>query len=364
MLGYVTVAAVESLSGDCRGRRGAAVSTARATSEAWTSLPPRRHSTGFSRHDRLDEGVPLAGTRRVSQAIDARRAGAADRHPFAMAVTVNERLDRRLVGTVMAMRPERMGLVERTIRQDPVVHRTGGDEDEPSRRPRPERRRSGEAFPSRLVSRNPSRSPRSPRNPPPGWSSAAWTTASAPSTSRSSAPGSPSDPSIQVTDPFGIGEGNVPGRWSADTSRSIGAPRRPGARPRSDRGNPSLRSRRCSSAGPSQCFSPTHVTQDHRPRPLARVPCETRSAGLVVWLLRSSAASGVTAFAAPPDRGAIAASLTDESTAMPSEFPIRRATGSSKERQEHSLSWTRASTQATALQAGDPRRHRDLTVVG
>src|SRR5206468_2440030 len=84
----------------------------------------------LSLHDLLDQGIPLAGPWRVSQPVNARRSKRADGKALAEPVTVHERLDGRLVGTVVALGPERMGLVERAIREDPVVHGTRGDEDE------------------------------------------------------------------------------------------------------------------------------------------------------------------------------------------------------------------------------------------
>ena len=131
MLGYVTIAAVESLSGD-----GLAVGEEQQLDRPGNVggmhlLASAPALDRLARHDGLDERVPLAGMRGVSKAIDARRAERAERHPFAMAVALNESLDRRLVSTVMAMRPERMGLVQRPVRKDPVVHGTGRDEDKP-----------------------------------------------------------------------------------------------------------------------------------------------------------------------------------------------------------------------------------------
>ena len=74
--------------------------------------------------------MPFAALDRTGNAVDTGGAQRADRITVPEAVAVNELLDSRLVRSIMTRRPKGMGLVERAVVENLLVHRTGGNEDE------------------------------------------------------------------------------------------------------------------------------------------------------------------------------------------------------------------------------------------
>jgi hypothetical protein len=65
----------------------------------------------------------------MSEAIYARRAQRTDRESLPQTITVHEGLNRGFVGTIVTCGPERVGLVERPVRQNFLMHGARGYED-------------------------------------------------------------------------------------------------------------------------------------------------------------------------------------------------------------------------------------------
>src|SRR6516165_9582352 len=94
-------------------------------------LATARRLDGIPAQYLSDEVEPAAGLRRVSQAVNAGRPQGADRPVLAQTVAVDERLQRRLVGAVVAGRPQWVRLVQGPVVQDHLMDRTRRNEDEP-----------------------------------------------------------------------------------------------------------------------------------------------------------------------------------------------------------------------------------------
>src|SRR5439155_12820671 len=84
---------------------------------------------GLAAKDLADEVIPLAGRGGMGEAVDARGAEGADGPALAQAEAVDELLQGRLVGAVVARRTQRVGLVQRPVVKDHLVDRAGRDED-------------------------------------------------------------------------------------------------------------------------------------------------------------------------------------------------------------------------------------------
>src|SRR5437867_9560715 len=78
-----------------------------------------------------DEVEPTTGLGRVCQAVDAGGPQGADGPALAQTVTVDELLQRGLVGAVVARGPERVGLVQQAVVEDDLVDGASRDKDEP-----------------------------------------------------------------------------------------------------------------------------------------------------------------------------------------------------------------------------------------
>src|ERR1051325_5324762 len=65
----------------------------------------------------------------MGQAVDAGRPQRADRPALTEAIAMNERLQGCLVGAVMAVRPQRVRLIQQPITEDHVMHGARRDED-------------------------------------------------------------------------------------------------------------------------------------------------------------------------------------------------------------------------------------------
>src|SRR5262249_2492927 len=83
----------------------------------------------FAAQHLADEVIPAAALRRPGQAVNARGPQGADRPALSQAVTVDERLQGRLVRAVVARRPQRVRLVQRPVVEDHFVDRARRDED-------------------------------------------------------------------------------------------------------------------------------------------------------------------------------------------------------------------------------------------
>src|SRR5262249_44695656 len=68
-----------------------------------------------------DQAIPAAGLWRTGQAVDPRGPQGADGPALAQTVTGDERLQGRLVGAVVARRPQRVRLVQRPVAEDHLV---------------------------------------------------------------------------------------------------------------------------------------------------------------------------------------------------------------------------------------------------
>src|SRR5262249_35037640 len=130
LLADVQVVAVERLPGDAPGVGAEQQIHRPGDVEGVDLLAAASRLDPLAAQHPADEFIPAAVLRRVGQSVDAGRPQRADGPALAQAVAVDERLQRRLVGAIVARRPRRVRLVQRPVVEDHFMDRAGREEDE------------------------------------------------------------------------------------------------------------------------------------------------------------------------------------------------------------------------------------------